>query len=78
MDYNSLIAPKGTAGSIANWVNYSDTILPRLNNGVVIFWNYCCLNKQSHATQITNVSRLNGIHNRLMERPLRCSIYRHL
>lgn len=28
MDYNSLIAPKGTAGSIANWLNYSDALLP--------------------------------------------------
>lgn len=28
MDYTSLIAPKGTAGSIANWINYSDAILP--------------------------------------------------
>lgn len=28
MDYNSLVASKGTAGSLANWVNYSDAILP--------------------------------------------------
>ena len=28
MDYNSLTAPKGTPGSIANWANYSSTILP--------------------------------------------------
>lgn len=28
MDYDSLIAPKGTKGSIANWVNYSDALLP--------------------------------------------------
>lgn len=28
MDYTSLTASKGTAGSIANWVNYSDAILP--------------------------------------------------
>ena len=28
MDYNSLVAPKGTKGSIANWLNYTDAILP--------------------------------------------------
>lgn len=28
MDYASLTAPKGTAGSIANWINYSEAILP--------------------------------------------------
>lgn len=28
MDYDTLIAPKGTSGSIANWVNYSDALLP--------------------------------------------------
>ena len=28
MDYTSLIAPKGTPGSIANWINFSDTLLP--------------------------------------------------
>lgn len=28
MNYASLIAPKGTAGSIANWLNYSDALLP--------------------------------------------------
>ena len=28
MDYDSLTAPKGTPGSIANWVNYSDALLP--------------------------------------------------
>ena len=28
MDYDSLIAPKGTPGSIANWVNFSDALLP--------------------------------------------------
>lgn len=28
MDYDSLIAPKGTPGSIANWINFSDSLLP--------------------------------------------------
>lgn len=28
MDYASLIAPKGTPGSIANWINFSDALLP--------------------------------------------------
>ena len=28
MDYASLTAPKGTKGSIANWIDYSDAILP--------------------------------------------------
>lgn len=28
MDYTKLTASKGTAGSIANWVNYSDVLLP--------------------------------------------------
>lgn len=28
MDYTSLTAPKGTPGSIANWVNYSGALLP--------------------------------------------------
>jgi hypothetical protein len=28
MDYTSLTSPKGTNGSIANWVNFSDTLLP--------------------------------------------------
>ena len=28
MDYDSLIASKGTPGSIANWVNFSDALLP--------------------------------------------------
>jgi hypothetical protein len=28
MDYVSLTSPKGTAGSIANWVNFSDALLP--------------------------------------------------
>jgi len=28
MDYATLIAPKTTLGSIANWVNYTDTKIP--------------------------------------------------
>jgi hypothetical protein len=43
MDYNSLVAPKGTSGSIANWIAYSDQILPLadiLNDAQIWLYTY--------------------------------------
>lgn len=42
MDYMSLVAAKGTPGSIANWVNFSDALLPLadiLGDAQTILWD---------------------------------------